>query len=166
MLSRILTIILFISLMLPQAASAGETAWDGPFPQLVAHELDGKAVDLQKMHGKVVIVHFWATWCPTCREEMTMLNSFYRANHAKGVDMIALSLDQPNMRKKAQAVMKQFAYGAAMQEDVTNSDFVTPHGLPVTYIIDKHGRIAYTFNQDEKLSKEKLAGVVGPLLKQ
>src|SRR5258708_1801560 len=70
----------------------------GQVPSLAVPELDGKTFDLGALRGQVVIVNFWATWCPPCRQEMPMLDAFYRRYHARGVELIGLSADRPHDR--------------------------------------------------------------------
>ena len=65
-----------------------------PAPSLVASDLNGQTFDLSALRGKVVVVNFWATWCPPCREEMPALNAFYERYHSKGLEMIGLSTDR------------------------------------------------------------------------
>ena len=56
--------------------------------------LDGKPVDLAKLRGKVVLIDFWATWCPPCRGETPNVVAAYQKYHDKGFDIIGISLDQ------------------------------------------------------------------------
>ncbi len=55
-----------------------------PAPALVAQELSGQTFDLAAQRGKVVVINFWATWCPPCRKEMPALDAFYRKYHSQG----------------------------------------------------------------------------------
>ena len=65
-----------------------------PAPELVVQELGGQTFDLAAQRGKVVIVNFWATWCPPCREELPNVKSVYDKYHDKGFEVVAVSLDQ------------------------------------------------------------------------
>ena len=56
--------------------------------------LDGSAVSTAALKGKVVLVDFWATWCPPCREELPNVLAAYEKFHAKGFEVIAVSLDK------------------------------------------------------------------------
>ena len=62
-------------------------------PNLSFTTLDGRTGTLEGLRGKVVLVNFWATWCPYCRKEMPAIQRFYKDNQAKGFEVIALSLD-------------------------------------------------------------------------
>src|ERR1039457_704580 len=93
------------------AASALACAMVGKAaPALEVHEMDGQAFDLSAQHGEVVIVNFWATWCPPCREEMPALDTFYRRYHGQGLEMIGLSTDRSHDRADVLKVMQSFSY--------------------------------------------------------
>jgi cytochrome c biogenesis protein CcmG, thiol:disulfide interchange protein DsbE len=137
----------------------------GQAPSLVVPELDGKTFDLGTLRGKVVIVNFWATWCPPCRQEMPALNAFYRRYHAQGLELIGLSVDRPHDRSDVTRVMQSFAYPAAMLDDATSNDFGTPSALPMTFVLDRQGVIRARLTPDRtELTDQSLAKVVLPLM--
>ena len=85
------------SFVWPRLAFASVTVGNAA-PALVVPELDGQTFDLSALRGKVVIVNFWATWCPPCRKEMPALDAFYRRYHGNGLEMIGVSADRPHDR--------------------------------------------------------------------
>jgi cytochrome c biogenesis protein CcmG, thiol:disulfide interchange protein DsbE len=138
-----------------------------PAPSLVVQELDGKTFDLSAVRGKVVVVSFWATWCPPCRKEMPVLDALYRRYHGQGLEMIGLSADRPHDRSDVQKVMQSFSYPAAMLDDAKVNDFGTPSALPKTIVIDGHGIVRAELTPDQTAVTEKsLSAAVLPLLPQ
>ena len=138
-----------------------------PAPSLVVQELDGQTFDLGAVRGKVVIVSFWATWCPPCRAEMPVLDAFYRRYHGQGLEMIGLSADRPHDRSDVTKVMQSFSYPAAMLDDAKVNDFGTPGALPMTVVIDGQGMIRAQLTPDRTAVTEKsLSAAVLPLLQQ
>ena len=134
-------------------------------PSLLVQELDGQTFDLGAARGKVVVVNFWATWCPPCREEMPALDAFYRRYHDQGLEMIGLSADRPHDRSEVAIVMASFSYPAAMLDDAKADDFGSPSALPVTYVIGRDGVVRAKLTPDKtKLTEKSLADVVLPLL--
>src|SRR6185312_1860862 len=66
-----------------------------PAPSLEAKLIDGKPFSLSGERGHVVIINFWATWCPPCREEMPALETYYSRHKDEGLRIIAISMDDP-----------------------------------------------------------------------
>ena len=64
-----------------------------PAPPFELSRLDGSPVTLASLAGKLVLVDFWATWCPPCILEIPELNSFYQAHREAGVEILAISVD-------------------------------------------------------------------------
>jgi cytochrome c biogenesis protein CcmG, thiol:disulfide interchange protein DsbE len=138
-----------------------------PAPALVVQELDGKTFDLSAVRGKVVVVSFWATWCPPCRTEMPVLDALYRRYHGQGLEMIGLSADRPHDRSDVTKVMQSFSYPAAMLDDAKVNDFGTPSALPKTIVIDGQGIVRAELTPDQTAVTEKsLSAAVLPLLPQ
>ena len=107
-----------------------------------------KTFDLRAQRGKVVIVNFWATWCPPCRKEMPALDAFYRRYHGQGLEIIGVSADRPHDRSDVLKVAQSISYPAAMMGDAKTNDFEDPSELPVTYIVDAHGVVRAKLTSD------------------
>ena len=134
-------------------------------PSLVVPELNGQTFDLSAMRGWVVVVNFWATWCPPCRKEMPALDAFYRRYHAQGLEMIGLSADRPHDRSDVVKVMQSFSYPGGMLNEAKSDGFGDPSELPVTYVVDTQGLIRAKFISDEKpLTEQSLVAAMLPLL--
>lgn len=56
----------------------------------------GGDLDLGRWRGRPLLVNFWATWCPPCVEELPMIGAFWREHAAKGIQVVALAIDQPS----------------------------------------------------------------------
>jgi cytochrome c biogenesis protein CcmG, thiol:disulfide interchange protein DsbE len=145
------------------AFAAGEIGQ--PAPPLVVQELNGQEFNLAHERGKVVLVNFWATWCPPCRAEMPMINDFYHRYHSQGLELIGVSADSPHDRSEVAKVMQSLSYPAAMLDDAEANGFDSPDQLPVTYVIDRAGIVRAIFTPGDKaLSASDLDASVLPLL--
>jgi len=142
------------------AVDTGQTA-----PALVVQELNGQTFDLAALRGKVVVINFWATWCPPCREEMPALDAFYRRYHSQGLEMIGLSADRSRDESDVRKAMQSFSYPAAMLNSAKSNGFGSPAALPVTYVVDADGVVRAKLTPDSNSVTEKgLNDAVLPLL--
>ena len=136
---------------------------DRPAPQLHVVTFDGKPLALDALRGKVVVVNFWATWCPYCRHEMPAMEKFYRDYRAKGVEIVALSQDDDPA--KVQEFLKQEAYHFPVaMAGHAGSDFGGVDRLPTSFVIDKRGRIRNKVSG--QVHYGRLEDLVVPLLKE
>jgi thiol-disulfide isomerase/thioredoxin len=142
------------------AAPAG-----APAPALVATAIDGRPVDVAQLRGQIVIVHFWATWCPPCREEMPVLDAYYRAHHGEGLEIIAASVDRKRDLSDVRKAMKDFAFPAVLVAEAKSNGWGTPDAMPLTYVVDATGVIRSVVRPGKgTLTAEQLAAQVGLLL--
>ena len=133
----------------------------------MVQELNGQEFNLAHERGKVVLVNFWATWCPPCRAEMPMINDFYHRYHSQGLELIGVSADSPHDRSEVAKVMQSLSYPAAMLDDAKVNGFGGPNALPVTFIIDGKGMVRARLTPDEtRVTEKTLDSVVLPLLHQ
>ncbi len=136
-----------------------------PAPDLILNEMGGPTFDLAALHGKVVVINFWATWCPPCRKEMPALDAFYKEFHPKGVELIGISADRPHDRKEVEQAMQSLSYPVAMLEDAKNNGFGEPTDLPETFVVDGNGVVRAKFLADAGgVTVESLTAAVQPLL--
>lgn len=138
-----------------------------PAPALVLNEMGGSTFDLAQLHGRVVVINFWATWCPPCRKELPALEAFYQEYHSKGLELIGVSADRPHDRKEVEQAMQSLSYPVAMLEDAKDNGFGEPATLPETFVVDANGVVRAKFDPDAGgVTVESLTAAVLPLLPQ
>jgi len=121
-------------------------------PRFTLVSLKGEKVDSADFRGKVILLNFWATWCPPCRQEIPGLNDLHRQYNQRGVAVIGISLDQGGAGEVQRFVDKfRVEYINVMADDAVVKAFsgipgIGPiQGIPVTFIIDRKGQICRRF---------------------
>jgi peroxiredoxin len=114
-------------------------------PDFVLQTLSGEAVTLADLRGEVVLVNFWATWCPPCRAEMPGFQRVYEAKRERGFTILGLSTDIGG-RGPVDAFLDErgITYPVAMASAGVIRDFGGANMLPTSYLIDRQGRIRHT----------------------
>ena len=149
--------------VLPAAAEPQEGM---PAPAVRAELLGGGTFDSVKQRGKVIVLNFWASWCTHCRDEMPALDSFYRAHRAEGLEVIAISIEEPGDLAKVMGVMKNFSFPAALAANAETAGYGSPWRLPITFVIDRRGILRFDgFKYAKILDLPTLEKVVTPLLR-
>ncbi|HRQ64734.1 MAG TPA: TlpA disulfide reductase family protein [Xanthomonadaceae bacterium] len=121
------------------------TAADAARPALVVDTLDHGRFDLAEQRGHWVVVNYWATWCAPCIKEIPDLSAF--AASREDVRVIGLAYEEIEL-DELRAFLERVPAGypiAVLDVYDPPSDFDTPRGLPLTFLIDREGRIAHRF---------------------
>lgn len=113
-------------------------------PDVKGSTVDGGSADLASLKGKVVVMNFWAAWCPPCRLESTDLESVYKSTKDSGV--VFLGVDSRDEKDSAKAFQDaRLTYPSLFDPNgrvaLQFSD-VPPTALPCTLIIDRNGKVA------------------------
>jgi thiol-disulfide isomerase/thioredoxin len=111
-------------------------------PNFSLRTVEGKKVELQDFQGKVVVINFWASWCPPCRSEIPGLLEVYRKYRPKGLEIVGISLDSDGWRKVSPLVREMnIEYPVVMGDhDVANA-YGGIRAIPTTIIVDRNGKI-------------------------
>jgi peroxiredoxin len=105
-----------------------------------AADLDGRSVSTANLRGKVVIVNFWATWCPPCRKEMPDLEAIYTQFSSQGFVILGISDDEPD--KVRQFVQQHgVTYPVLLDPGSKVNKLLHIQGIPKTFIYDREGKI-------------------------
>ena len=113
-----------------------------PAPDFTLEVTDGSTVTLSELRGKVVLLSFWATWCPYCLDELTdiqarLLDRFDGAEFA----FVAVSKGDTPEKIAATCAQKGFTFPSAMDRDSKVFESYAKKGLPHTYLIDREGKV-------------------------
>jgi peroxiredoxin len=137
-----------------------------PLPDFSFPDVMGKQHNISEWHGKILVINFWATWCPPCIKEIPEFMSIQEEYSAKGLQVIGVALDN---KESVEAYLAKLSVnypiligdmaGIALSQKLGNSMGVVPY----TLIVNQQGQIIY--QQGGELSKDELVDVITPLVK-
>lgn len=132
----------------PVAATTGGAPPPSPregfsAPDFTLETLDGRQMTLSDLRGQVVLVNFWASWCPPCRAEMPAIERVYRSYKDLGLEVLAVNTTNQDDVAAAAAFVQELGLSFPIPLDHTGavSASYNLRGLPSSYFIDEQGVI-------------------------
>jgi peroxiredoxin len=104
-------------------------------------DLQGRNWSLKELRGKVVLVNFWATWCPSCRKEMPDLETLYNRFKGQGLVILAIS-DEEASKVQPFIAQRNFTYPILLDPGRKVNGLFRVEGIPKTFVYDRDGKLA------------------------
>jgi len=133
-----------------------------PFPDFDEKDVAGKHLSVGDYKGKIVLVDFWATWCPPCVRELPNVVETYEKHHEKGFEIIGISLDQDETKLKNFTKDRKMNWQQYFDGKGWGNKLAAKYGvqsIPATFLIDREGKII-----DKDLRGEALEQAVAAAL--
>lgn len=116
-----------------------------PAPDMALELVDGDKLKLSELRGKVVVVNFWATWCPPCRREMPSLERLKELMKGEALEIVAINAgeDEDEILQFKEAMKPALTFRIALDRRAEAMKAFSIAGLPTTYVIDRQGQLVY-----------------------
>ncbi len=137
-----------------------------PAPDLKLKDLEGRLNDLAELRGKVVLINFWATWCPPCRREMPSMERLKQT--LKGESFVALAVDVGEDADTIGAFTSQLdtepTFPILLDTRGRSMQAWKVAGLPTTFLVDKEGQIVASAIGGRKFDHPEIVKAIRELL--
>ncbi len=146
--SRFLKIFLVVPLFILLAFGCQKKTEKPSLPKLGTPAIDfncqdlkGQAWSLDKVRGKVVLLRFWADWCPYCRYEMPVIEKYYRKLKGEGLVVLAVSVKQSAQVAEAFTAQLDITFPIPLDPDGALARKYGVYAIPTNFLIDREGTI-------------------------
>jgi len=118
-------------------------------PDFTIKDITGRILSLSSLRGKTVLVSFWATWCPPCRNEMPSLNRLYKSYKDHGFVVLAVSTDRNTSAVKNFLSQYPVDFPVFMDADMQTSRQYRVFSMPTAFLVDRSGVIIKRYLGEE-----------------
>jgi thiol-disulfide isomerase/thioredoxin len=133
-----------------------------PMSNIALKDLNGAELALKNYSGQVVMVNFWALWCPPCREEMPLLNAYYQQHRAEGFIILAVNAGDGQPEAAAFAAENRLAFPILLDSDTRVTDVFGIRDFPTSILVGRDGVVKAI--QIGMFTPAALESMVTPLL--
>lgn len=132
--------VILAAVLLVQGAAADVEVGDIPHPRL-GRDQNGDRVDLREMSGKVVVVTFWATWCPPCLKELPILEKIHNSVSEDRLEVIAVNIEDRRTYRTARRSLRDYQMRLVNDHRGILKRIYGVEGLPYMVIVGSDGRV-------------------------
>lgn len=115
---------------------------NGPMPHFVAKTMDGERITSESVRGKVLLIEFWATWCPPCRSDQPIVESLLGEFAKDGLMILAVNMGEPRRKVKKYLEQAPRSSKVVLAEDTTLAAICDANVYPLYVVVDRDGQIA------------------------
>ena len=135
-------------------------------PVLVLEDIDEEILNIKQFKGKVILVNFWASWCPPCTREMSSLDNLYKTYKAQGVVVLAVNVgeDEDAVFDFVSSMEPELSAIVLLDKDSQAMQRFKAIGLPSTFVINKKGKIVYKAVGGRDFNDKKITKIIESLI--
>ena len=150
----------------PLSAAGLEPRSAQPAPAMLAQDLAGQTRTLADYRGKVVLLNFWASWCPPCRREMPSLERLRLAMQGRPLEIVALASAETSEDVRDFLASLKLGFPILLDPEGLNTRRWKVYALPTTFLLDGEGRVRYALKGGAEWDEGEALGAIENLLKE
>lgn len=161
------TFIVFIFITLSSVTSAEEILTPLPnkpeAPEFLLRDMNEKIKELDDYRGKPIIINFWATWCPPCRDELPSMNRAWKKIKDEGIQMLAIDIGEDEEAISSFTKNYPIDFTILLDESSEEISNWSIRGLPTTFVLDPQGHVIYRAVGGREWDNKKILDMVRAL---
>lgn len=167
---RLTALVLVLFSMLPVAASALCVDVGKPVPEVTLPTIDGQSVTLSSFRGRIVLLAFWASWCPRCVEELTFLQGVYKMS--PDITVLAINQESQNISRahidRIRKTLKEskIDFPVLIDKNLDAWNAFCINALPTSIIVDPKGKVRFAEPNYYWATQDKIADIIAEIRKE
>ena len=163
-MKTLIAILFFAAILAPVHAAFAANTGDAA-PEFSLKNANGTTVTLNSLRGQVVFLSFWATWCPSCKEELPDLNELQRKYAGKGFTVLSVCIESSDAVVANYLKKHPVAFPVLVDKEGAVASTYRFSGLPAAFLVGKDGIIRHRYSGYDKESFTLIEQELAVLLK-